>query len=104
MRGPRIQWTEALRQHAARRLQFTLSRFSQNISMVTLEIPNAAPKPGSFPKTTSRITVRLLPKGIVHCEDDQNDLYAAISLLSEHAGRAVQRTLDRERIFRPRLK
>lgn len=104
MRGPRIQWTEALRQHAGRRLQFALSRFSQNISMVTLDIHNAARTPGASPKTTCRITVRLLPKGIVHCEDDQNDLYAAICLLSEHAGRAVQRSLDRERSFRPRLR
>lgn len=98
MRGPQTQWTEALRQHAARRLQFALSRFSQSISMVAVDIR------GTVPKTTCRVTVRLLPKGIVHCEDDQNDLYAAINLLSEHAGRAVQRSLERERSFRPHLR
>lgn len=101
MRGSQTQWTEALRQHAERRVQFALSRFSRNISMVTLDIRNVDQAPGA---TTCRITVRLLPKGIVHCEDDQKDLHAAISLLSEHAGRAVQRSLDRERSSRPHLR
>ncbi len=102
VRAPQIQWTEALRQHAVRRLQFALSRFSPNISLVTIDIRGVARTRGALPtRGICRITVHLLPEGIVQGEDGQNDLNAAIGLLSERAGRAVQRWLDRERSFRP---
>lgn len=96
LRGPRTEWTEALRQHVARRLHFALSRFSQSITTVTVDIGN-----GASPRTC-RLTVHLMPKSrIVLVEESQGDLYAPLSLLAEQAGRAVERSLDRERSFRP---
>ena len=101
LRGPRTEWTEALRQHVARRLHFALSRFSQSITSVTVDIGSAARIPDNSPRTC-RLTVHLAPKSkLVLVEESQGDLYAPLSLLAEQAGRAVERSLDRERSFRP---
>ena len=96
MRGPQSDWTEALRRHAERRLYFALSRFSQSIGVVTVDILSVAGAPGGLDKTC-RIVVHLAPKGRILVEDTQEDLYIAIDEATERAGRAVGRQLSFER-------
>jgi len=96
MRGPPSDWTDALRRHAERRLYFALSRFSQSISLATVDILSVAGAPGGLDKTC-RIVVHLAPKGRILVEDTQKDLYIAIDEATERAGRAVGRALDRDR-------
>lgn len=94
--GRQIDWTEPLRRHAGRRLHLVLGRFSQGISLVTVDIRHDAGASTGLQKVC-RIAVDLLPKGRILVEDAQENLYAAISRLADQAGRAVGRALERER-------
>ena len=96
VRGQKIDWPEPLRRHAERRLHLALSRFSRRISLVTVDIRHDAGASAGL-KKVCRIAVNLLPKGRILVDDTQEDLYAAISRLADQAGRAVGRTLGRER-------
>ena len=99
MRGQDNDWSEPLRRHAARRLNFALGRFSRSIGQVTIDIRRDTAAIEGLPKIC-RIAVNLLPEGRILVEDGQEDLYAAISRSAEQAGRAVGRALDRGRDWR----
>ena len=95
MRGQRSEWTEALRQHSRRRLQFALSRFGRSVGSVTVYIIKVAGTPCGLDRGC-RIVVQLMPGGRVLVEDMQSDLYLAILQAAERAGRAVGRALGRD--------
>ncbi|MBI1790665.1 MAG: HPF/RaiA family ribosome-associated protein [Acidobacteria bacterium] len=96
LRGHQIDWTAPLRRHAERRLHLALSRLSQCIGLVTVDIHHNAGASAGL-QMGCRITVNLLPKGRILVEDVQEDLYAAISRLADQTGRAAGRALERER-------
>ena len=96
MRGPQSDWTEALWQHAERRLHFALGRFSQSIGLVTARMLDDSDAHAGCRKTC-RIVVNLLPAGRIAVEDTQKDPYIAIDEAAECAGRAVGRQLRFQR-------
>lgn len=91
--------TEALKQHAERRLQFALSWADGHVrrSAVRLSDENG-PRGGN----DKRCQIQLTASGYEHAsiiviEEVQNDLYAAIDRAADRAGRTLARKLQRDR-------
>ena len=96
IRGQHIEVTEALRTHAARRLQFALGRFGPRIARVVVLLTDLNGSRGGQDKQC-RMVAEILRGGKVSVEDIDADLYAALAQAADRLGRAVARELERRR-------
>jgi ribosome-associated translation inhibitor RaiA len=88
--------SDAVCDHARRRLEFALSRFSPRITTVWLRLTDLNGPRGGIDKQC-RIEVRGRDGWSVVVDDRNGDLYAAIDRAADRAGRAVARALERVR-------
>jgi len=86
--------TEAIREHAVRRLRFNLTRTDGHVRMVSVHLGDVSGPRGGRDK---RCRIRVLLKGRpdVVIDDVENDLYAAIDRAAKRAGRSVLRCVAR---------
>jgi ribosomal subunit interface protein len=87
--------TDALREHAQRRLIFALSRCNQHIKRVDIRLSDIN---GSRGGTDKRCLVQVVLPGLtdVVIKDKEADLYVAIDRASDRAGRTVVRRINRQ--------
>lgn len=91
-----IEPTDAIRDHAERRLHFALGRFDDRIRAVRMWILDEnGPMRGGVDKAC-RLELRTHTNREVRVETRHEDLYVAISHAAERAGRATARLLARE--------
>jgi ribosome-associated translation inhibitor RaiA len=78
--------TEALRNHADRRLRSALTCCGQHIRRVTMRLSDVnGPRGGADKRCRLRVALAGLPDVVV--EDTQADLYTAIDRATDRAGR-----------------
>lgn len=94
IRANGIILTEAIREHAVRRLRFNLTRTDEYVRMVAIHLGDVSGPRGGCDK---RCRIRVLLKGRpdVVIDDVETDLYAAIDRAAKRAGRSVLRCLAR---------
>lgn len=91
-----LEPSHALRDHAARRIHFHLSRFSHEISSVLVRIRDVnGPKSGVDKQC--QVTVRGRRLSDISIDDLSGDAYAAIDMAVERVSRVVGRDLERVR-------
>lgn len=91
--------TDALRQHAERRLQFALSWADSQIRRSAIRLSDVNGPRGGNDK---RCQIQLTASGNEHAamiviEEVQSDLYTAIDRAADRAGRTLARKLQRDR-------
>ncbi len=87
--------TDALRQHAERRLRFTFTCCRDQIQRVVMRLSDInGPRGGEDKRCHLQIKLDRLPDVIV--EDTESDLYVAIDRASDRAGRTVMRKIERK--------
>ncbi len=91
--------SDALRDHAVRRVLFHLSRFGSEIRAVQVRISDVNGPKGGVDKQC-QITVRGRALSAVVIEDLSADSWSAVDLAVARAGRAVGRDLERSRAAR----
>jgi hypothetical protein len=84
------------REEAERRLLFALSRFHPKIKRVSLVLADVAGQRGGV-ETWCRIAVRLRRGPDVAISDQDVDVARCISRVTDRAGRAVGRAIERSR-------
>ena len=88
--------TEALREHAERRLRFGLTHGSDHIRRVEVRLSDInGPRGGADKLCSIVVTLENLPEVVI--EDIENDLYIAIDRAADRTSRAVARRLERKR-------
>ena len=91
-----IEWTDALRRHAERRLGFALGRFDNRLDTVTVRISDLNGPRGGVDKQC-RIHLRLLRRPPLVVQGTEADAPAAIDRAADRAARAVARELANDR-------
>ncbi len=87
--------TDALREHAEKRLNFALSCCSEHIKRVVMRLSDInGPRGGEDKLCKLQVVLNGLPDVIV--EDIQLDLYVAIDRAVDRAGRTVIRKIERQ--------
>ena len=95
----RIQDTDlagAIRRYAARRLRFTLGRFTSRVGRVVVRISDINGVRGGVDQCC-HISAQLLPSGKVALDQVDADLFTAIDRASERVGQAFKREFERSR-------
>lgn len=88
--------TDALRNHAERRLRFALTFCNEHIQRIVVRLSDInGPRGG--PDKCCHLQVMLNGLDDVVVEDVKSDLYVAIDRAANRAGRAVRRRLTRRR-------
>ena len=86
--------TDAMRNHAERRLRFALTRSDVHIQCVVLRLSDInGPRGGADKRCHLQVVLEGLPDVVI--EDIQVDLYLAIDRAADRAGRTVARKIDR---------
>ena len=96
IRGQRIELSDAIRDHVARRLHYALGRFEGRVTGATARLADLNGPRGGVDKRC-RIIVAMRAQEPILVEDTDTDVYAAVDRASERAGRAVWRQLERRR-------
>lgn len=96
VRGQQCGWTSEMRRHFERRMRLALRRFRPGVGLVTADIGDSRQAPDG-PLGACLNAVRLSPGRIVLAQQSHNDTAYAIDQAAECAGRAMGRTLGRER-------
>ncbi|MEW5966138.1 MAG: ribosome-associated translation inhibitor RaiA [Pseudomonadota bacterium] len=92
--------TEALREHAGRRIAFALSRFHDRMERVAVRLADDnGPRGGVDKRCQVRVHLRGLPEVVI--TEMSEDIYAAIDRAADRAGRTLARRLARQREFAP---
>lgn len=94
-----LESSNRLRDYAVRRIHFQLSRFGPEISSVVVRLGDVNGPKGGIDKQC-QLTVRGKRVSTVVVENVSADVYAAVDLSVERAGRAVGRALERARGFK----
>ncbi len=94
-----IQASDALREHALRRVHFQLSRFDGAVGSVVVRIGDVNGPKGGVDKRC-QVAVRGPALGSVTLEELGSDAYAAVGAAVDRAARAVGRELERARAVR----
>jgi len=92
--------SDAVGDHARRRLGFALGRFADRITTVWLRLSDLNGPRGGVDKQC-RIEVRGVNQWEVVVEDRDCDVYVAIDRAADRVGRAVGRTVERLREGHP---
>ena len=88
--------TEAIRNHAERRLRFALTFCNQHVHRIVMRLSDTnGPRGG--PDKCCHLHVMLKGFRDVVVEDVESDLYVAIDRAANRAGRTVRRQLTRRR-------
>ncbi len=96
IQAPSFSLTEALRNHAERRLRFSLTYCDEHIQRVIMRLSDInGPRGGADKCCHLRVVLAGLPDVVV--EDIQADLYVAIGRAATRAGRTIGRRLTRRR-------
>ena len=91
--------TEALREYAARRLRFALTRADDHVRRVSVHLGDVnGPRGGRDKRCRVRVMLKTRPDVVI--DDVETDLYAAIDRAANRAGRCVARCVAR-RDFAP---
>ena len=98
--------TNAMRDHAERRLHLALASSDDSIQRVVMRLSDInGPRGGADQRCHVHVLLGGLPDVVV--EDTEEDLYMAIDRAADRAGRAVQRKIGRRQARRrqgyPRL-
>lgn len=96
LKGHGVTFTEALGEHARRRLAFALSRFEPRLARVRLHLEDVNGPKGGVDKRC-RVVVHLTQGGEVLAEDVSSDAYEAIASAVERVSRGLGRTFERLR-------
>jgi putative sigma-54 modulation protein len=88
--------SDALREHASRRVHFHLSRFGKEVTSVLMRIADINGPKGGVDKRC-QVTVRGPRFGSATLDDLSGDAYSAVDIAVERIGRAVRRELRRVR-------
>ncbi|MCC7537929.1 MAG: HPF/RaiA family ribosome-associated protein [Deltaproteobacteria bacterium] len=90
--------TDAIREHTERRARFALGRFADRVRAVRVTIGDInGPKGGADKRAT--VVVQAYAGWRVVIEDTDVDAYAAVASALARAGRAVGRSLERQRLL-----
>ena len=88
--------TDALRDHAERRLRFALTCCDDHIQRVAMRLSDInGPRGGADKRCHLQVVMAGLPDVVI--EDTEADLYVAIDRATDRAGRTVGRRLARQR-------
>ena len=89
--------TDALRNHAERRLRFALTCCSDHIMRVVMRLSDInGPRGGEDKNCHLQVVLAGLPDVVI--EDTEADLYVAIDRATDRASRTVVRRLARQRV------
>ena len=87
--------TDALRNHAERRLRFALSCCDDHIQRIVMRLSDInGPRGGADKRCHLQVVLKGLPDVVI--EDTQADLYVAIDRATDRAGRTLVRKIDRQ--------
>jgi len=87
--------TEALRNHAERRLRFALTCFDDHIQRVVIRLSDInGPKGGVDKHCHLQVVLSGLHDVVI--EDTEADMYVAINRATDRAGRTVERRIGRQ--------
>ncbi len=96
IQGRNFSLTDALREHAIKRLRFALSRCSEPIRRVVMQLSDInGPKGGVDKRCHLRLVLDGLPDIII--DDTEADMYVAIDRAADRAGRTLTRRIARAR-------
>jgi ribosomal subunit interface protein len=95
IRARKVALDPALHAHVQRRLDFALARFGNDVGQVTVTLSDAAER-GDGAIGRCRIDANLWPTP-VSAEDENRDLFAAVTHAAHRLARSIARALDRER-------
>lgn len=96
IRGVHYDLADELERHVERRLRSALGRFAGRIDRVLVRIADVNGPRGGIDKRC-RITIVLVPRGVVRLEDAGHDPYTLVARASRRAGQGVRRALLRRR-------
>lgn len=96
VRALKYEIDDELLEHIERRLRFALRRFADHVGEVQIQLADVNGPRGGVDKRC-RITVPLLPRGVVRVEGDGDDPFALVAQVAKRVGRSVRRTLARRR-------
>lgn len=96
IQGVNYGLNDDLKEHVERRLHFALGRLEARIDRVTVRFSDLNGPRGGIDKQC-RITVNLIPRGVVRLEGTGDDPFALVDRAAKRVGRAVRRTLERRR-------
>jgi ribosome-associated translation inhibitor RaiA len=89
-----IESSDALRQHAARRARFALTRFGDRVRRLSVTVADEnGPKGGVDMRC--RIRADLHPRGEIVIRERHHDPFAAVARATERVAHAVSRRLQR---------
>jgi len=95
IKGLNFPLTDALRNHAERRLRFALTCCNDHIQRIIVRLSDTnGPRGGADKRCHLQVVLTGLPDVVV--EDTEADLYVAIDRASERAGRTLVRKIDRQ--------
>ena len=87
--------TDALRNHAQRRMRFALTRGDEHIQRVVMRLSDInGPRGGLDKRCHLQVVLAGLPHVVV--EDSETDLYVAIDRATDRAGRTLVRRIGRQ--------
>ena len=91
-----LESSESLRNHAARRIHFHLSRFGHELSAVVVRIGDVNGPKGGLDKRC-RVTVRGPRVGSSSLDEYSGDAWSAVDLAVERISRNIGRSLEKAR-------
>jgi putative sigma-54 modulation protein len=91
-----IPISEQLRGHIKRRLCFALERFAMRIGKVRVSVGDVNGPRGGVDKRC-RVAIVLMPSTTVVMENRDSNIYVAIDLVADKAGRCIGRRLKRRK-------
>ncbi|MGE5114409.1 MAG: HPF/RaiA family ribosome-associated protein [Acidobacteriaceae bacterium] len=96
IRIQKVDLPNEINRYIARRLHFCLGRFEARVRNITVRIFDInGPRGGSDKRC--RMTVDLIPSGVLVVEEVNTDLFGVIDRAAERAGQALARKLRRAR-------
>ena len=88
--------TDALRNHAERRMRFALTCCDDHIQRVVMRLSDInGPRGGADKRCHLQVVLAGLPDVVI--EDTEADLYVAIDRATDRAGRTLIRKIDRQK-------
>lgn len=95
IRANGFELTEAIREHAARRLRFALTHTDEHVRWVAMHLGDVnGPRGGKDKRCRIRVMLKGRPDVVI--DDVETDLYAAIDRAAKRAGRSVVRCVTRQ--------
>lgn len=99
IRIQKVDLPNEINRYIARRLHFCLGRFEARIRNITVRIFDINGPRGGADKRC-RMTVDLIPSGVLVVEEVNTDLFGVIDRAAERAGQTLARKLHRARDLR----